>query len=132
MYRVERNDIMSAEKDKLFTANGGRRPFTVPDGYFDGLAGQVMSRIDAVEQKDCVRVSLWAKARKWVAACACVAIVAGAVAYAGFGRHEPHAGAIAVSHSVNDVSASYSSVDMAADYTMLDTDDMYAMMSMSN
>ena len=31
---------MSAEKDKLFTANGGRRPFTVPDGYFDGLAGQ--------------------------------------------------------------------------------------------
>ena len=58
--------------------------------------------------------------------------MAGAVAYAGFGRHEPHAGAIAVSHSVNDASASYSSVDMAADYTMLDTDDMYAMMSMSN
>ena len=118
---------MSAEKDKLFTANGGRRPFTVPDGYFDGLAGQVMSRIDAVEQENCVRVSLWAKARKWVAA-----VVAGAVAYAGFGRHEPRAGAIAGSHSVNDVSASYSSVDMAADYTMLDTDDMYAMMSMSN
>ena len=115
---------MSAEKDKLFTANGGRRPFTVPDGYFDGLAGHVMSRIDAVEQENCVRVSLWAKARKWVAACACVAVVAG--------RHEPRAGAIAVSHSVNDVSASYSSVDMAADYTMLDTDDMYAMMSMSN
>ena len=114
MYRVERNDIMSAEKDKLFTANGGRRPFTVPDGYFDGLAGQVMSRIDAVEQENCV------------------AVVAGAVAYAGFGRHEPRAGAIAGSHSVNDVSASYSSVDMAADYTMLDTDDMYAMMSMSN
>ena len=85
MYRVERNDIMSAEKDKLFTANGGRRPFTVPDGYFDGLAGHVMSRIDAVEQENCVRVSLWAKARKWVAACACVAVVAGAVAYAGFG-----------------------------------------------
>ena len=123
---------MSAEKDRLFTMNGGSHPFTVPNGYFDGLAEQVMGRIDAVEQKACVNVLLWAKARKWVAACACVAIVVGVVAYIDFGRRESHAGAVAASHCVNEVSPSYSSVDMAADYTMLDTDDMYAMISMPN
>lgn len=127
------NNIMDIKKLDLTANVGHRTPFKVPEGYFDDFTNQMMAQIEE-EHAPALKVvgmSAWARARRRIAACACVALVAGAALYAGLSGKKTQASA-SIASSAAEAAYTYSSFDAAADYSMLDSDDMYAMMAMSN
>lgn len=109
-----------------------KRPFTVPEGYFESLTDRVMSNIPANEvrmftKEEPERRFRW---QRYAAAAAVVAAIFGAGLY--FGHHtvaEPQTAAtVAVAEHSNDNSgAAYGSdFDNVADYIMCDDYELYA------
>ena len=64
---TERRKLMK-EEDKILKKVGTENPFRVPDGYFENLTSEVMSRLPekekpAIPQKEPTR---WEKVRPWL------------------------------------------------------------------
>lgn len=43
-----------------------KNPFTVPEGYFDGLTGQIMAQLPARHIETVVERTLWQRMEPWV------------------------------------------------------------------
>lgn len=111
---------------------GRRTPFTVPDGYFDDFASQIMQQLpereaDPTAKVVSIKASWWQRYRKAVVGVAATVCVALAGAGVVFHHHVSQAANDHVAAQSNVTTpAGYSVMDAMADYTMLDSDDMYA------
>ena len=118
------NELMDLER-----RFGKKQPFRVPDGYFDGLVADVMSRLPEQAPAATLRVAWWRR-RPWVAAAAASVCVAAFsmlfFLHAPADRHQVARHEVGQTEVQGDASVSF---DMAADYTMIDSDDIYAMVS---
>ncbi len=55
------------EEDKLMKKFGTDNPFTVPDGYFDNLTEEIMSKLPEKESPlEIKEPSTWSKIRPWL------------------------------------------------------------------
>lgn len=107
-----------SDTDKYdFSHARGRNPFTVPPGYFDHIASDVMARLPEAEAMP--RVGLWRRWRYVAAAAACLCgLVVGVASYVG---HVERQQAVAAAQRSVD-----KTIDQMADYAMYDNGDMYA------
>lgn len=126
---------MMNEENYIKEKMGTRNPFTVPDGYFDQLAQQIIDRLPAEVGEAPVsalspvspspRPAIVRYLRPWLyaAACALLAIVVGAV-YRNVATADSEQ---LVAHQQEAV-ATYSDTYMEdlADYAMLDNEEIYA------
>ena len=119
------------EEQYIIEKAGRRNPFSVPEGYFDTLASQVMSRVDAEgikpqeksqdESKKAEKARVvWFRPLFYSAASVCALFVS-VTAYQHFTSSEPAATA-----PVEATAYSEDSFDEAADYVMIDNQDIYA------
>lgn len=116
---------------------GTKNPFTVPDGYFDSLADQIISRLPAEEEMPAAEIRpltnttgdsrpaivRYLRPLLYAAACAVLAIAVGTVYRNAAVTDTDHL----VAHQQENV-ATYSDTyfeDMA-DYAMLDNEEIYA------
>lgn len=114
-------------KEKL----GSRNPFTVPEGYFDQLATQIIDRLPCEEVSlskpapaPAPRMAVIRRLRPLLYAAACVAIaVFGVTIYLNkhFTDDQLH-----LAQQQETVVYSDAYIDEAADYAMLDNEDIYA------
>lgn len=125
-------------EQRLQTDDGNRRPFTVPEDYFDGLPSRIMGQLATEEQRGKENVPSprrirIRRLRPWaVAAMTAGVVLVGFLSYSmfstpqGHNRPEPD---IRTATSVSGTDASGDGFDAAADYIMMDEDDMYAYMA---
>lgn len=125
---------MMNEEKYIREKMGTRNPFTVPDGYFDSLADQIISKLPAEGQRLTVEGQATTGQRRpaivrylrpllYAAACAVLAIAVGTVYRYAAVSDTDHL----VAHQQENV-ATYSDTyfeDMA-DYAMLDNEEIYA------
>ena len=99
---------------------GTRNPFTVPDGYFDSLADQVISKLPDTRRPAIVR---YLRPLLYAAACAVLAVAVGTFYRNAAVTDADHL----VAHQQENV-ATYSDTYMEdmADYAMLDNEEIYA------
>ena len=112
---------------------GKRNPFTVPQGYFDHLAEQVMQMIPEEETLTVRKHGTQAPAKKailrslrplfYAAACTCIAVF-GVATYLNLDSKASESQQLQ-SNIVTVHSYSDSYIEEAADYAMLDNDDIY-------
>ena len=118
---------MNYEEEVMTDGRFGREnPFRVPDGYFDQLTQQVMSRLPERTAHD----EQPAQARRaalrpllYAAASVVVAVVIGVTTYFQLRPQDEESMTAGTEH----VGGSY--IDEAADYAMLDNMDIYACLS---
>lgn len=121
---------MNREDQHLEQQFGRRTPFRVPEGYFDGLASQILQNLPEPEEQQArvVRHSFWYGRKRTVA----VAAASIGLAILGLGRmvqsDRRAAADMADAHASASVPSEYSAFKALEDYTMLDTEDMYAYM----
>lgn len=109
---------MDNEEKYILNRFGRKNPFTVPEGYFDQLASDVMAQIPKCRPKSRSRM---VELRPWLYAAAC--FVAVVVVTLSFHFRQDNASEMTVS-AVESVDNTY--IDEAADYAMLDNADIYA------
>ena len=118
---------MEPEDVFLLKQFGRKRPFKVPDKYFESLPLRVMEALP--DNEPCVvipRQTFWYKYRYVVASAACVCVIISGI----FVRFcVQSSGTEQFCNKSISNSSSYSSVDDVADYLMMDNNDIYAMMS---
>lgn len=116
---------------ELRAQHGTRRPFAVPEGYFDTLGQRVARRIEAEAAQGstvkAVRKSLWQRLSPLLAA----ASIAGVVALVGLAAYQsdnaPTANTAVANVNSAEANGEYTDeLDRMADYTMIDKDDVYA------
>ena len=56
---------MKKEENNLESLKG-KNPFTVPDGYFEGLTSQIMSQLPEKSEEEVKKVSLMDRVRPWL------------------------------------------------------------------
>lgn len=109
---------MTNEETYIKERMGGRQPFTVPEGYFEGLAARVMQQLP--DEQPAARVR---PLRRWLYAAACVVaiFVLGAIAYTSLDSagQQP-----LLSETVEQLPAD-DYLDEAADYAMMDNHEIY-------
>lgn len=54
------------EENELRKKYGAPSPFTVPEGYFENLAGKVMEQLPEKESQPQPEVTMWERVRPWV------------------------------------------------------------------
>jgi hypothetical protein len=54
------------EKIKQWDKLGDKNPFKVPEGYFEGLTAQIMSRLPKKTNEETKVVSLWERTKPWL------------------------------------------------------------------
>lgn len=114
------------EEQYLINKAGKENPFRVPEGYFDSLASQVMSRVDAEGNKpqdmpmiEKMAKTVWLRPVLYAAASVCALFIS-VTAY-------QHFTAQPVENTTEQVAVySDNSFDEAADYVMIDNQDIYA------
>lgn len=102
---------------------GTRNVFTVPDGYFDQLAGQVIGRLPADDAAPGTAAVRYLRPLLYAAACVALAIAVGVALHSGTDT----AGESLVAGQT-EAGTAYSDTYMEemADYAMLDNEDIYA------
>ena len=114
------------EEQYLINKAGKENPFRVPEGYFDSLASQVMSRVDAEGNKpqdmpmiEKMAKTVWLRPVLYAAASVCALFIS-VTAY-------QHFTAQPVENTTEQVAVySDNSFAEAADYVMIDNQDIYA------
>lgn len=114
------------EEQYLINKAGKENPFRVPEGYFDSLASQVMSRVDAEGNKpqdmpmiEKMAKTVWLRPVLYAAASVCALFISVTV--------YQHFTAQTVENTTEQVAVySEDSFDEAADYVMIDNQDIYA------
>lgn len=106
---------------------GKRNPFRVPDGYFDGLAAQIMQSLPEQQPKRRAK-SVFMRPVFYAAASVCALLVAGAAWMWHPSSEASSAGPVQASvvsqPQQQDTGEGY--FDEAADYMMLDNHEIYA------
>ena len=115
---------MMNEEEYLTQRMGKRRPFTVPDGYFDSLADRVMQQIPATEPR---KRSVVKTLRPWLYAAACIVLVVASIVFVStYKTDESHLLKTANNDNSSEMTvAGDNYIDDMADYTMVDNDDIY-------
>lgn len=111
-------------EEQLIQEYGRKRPFKVPENYFENFTADFMSRLPEREAS-VVKMNLWKRYRTMVAAAACfigLATLSGAYLF----QHQPEQGAQVMAAQPASANTPRTSFDQAADYMMIDTDDMYS------
>ena len=54
------------EENELRKKYGAPNPFSVPEGYFENLAGKVMEQLPEKESQPQPEVTMWERVRPWV------------------------------------------------------------------
>ena len=119
---------MTAEEKYLEDKYGKKRPFKVPNGYFDSFANKIMDQLPEHQPVMTPHISMWRKLRPAITVAASVCAVMFSVMIFSH-KTKPTASPLANNTTKSITSDSYSTLDYAADYTMLDNDDIYVMMS---
>lgn len=116
---------MNKEEQILKNRFGNDNHFTVPEGYFEQFAQQLMEQLPEREARVIkMQPNLWHRLRPAILAAACLAGVVFSVGiYQKSGKQVP-----ADMVAQMDVQG-YIDLDEAADYMMLDNDDIYAYMA---
>ena len=125
---------MMNEEEYIRQKMGERNPFTVPEGYFDTLASQIMAKVEAegVEARDIKTGKekrakvVWLRPVLYAAASVCALFVS-VVAYQSYseqGVAAPTQNVVANNQVMMD-----EYFEEAADYVMLDNQDIYACLS---
>ena len=110
------------EEEYIREELGTRNPFTVPDGYFDHLAGRVIDRLPpAASERKPSAVVRRLRPLLYAAACAVLAIAVGAIL-----RYSASGSLPAVAQQQEQAAYSDTYMDDMADYAMLGNDDIYA------
>lgn len=124
---------MKSDEKYIETRFGKKAPFTVPEGYFDNLAKSIMSDVgaDACVPENTRRAGLWQRCRRYVAAAACAAAVAGGLSVWTASKYGDNGSAAVAEKHVRQAGAqpAASVSDEEINYTMLDNDDMYTLMA---
>ena len=121
---------MMNEEEYLKSKVGNRNPFTVPEGYFEQLAQQVMDRIPAVTQelKPAPKKTVFKQLRPWLyaAACVCVGVFTAGVLFHSQNDNSKELEQMATleQENINYYSDNY--IDEEADYAMFDNQEIYA------
>ena len=121
---------MMNEEEYLKSKVGNRNPFTVPEGYFEQLAQQVMDRIPAVTQelKPAPKKAIFRQLRPWLyaAACICVGVFTAGVLFNSQNDNSKELQQMATleQENINYYSDNY--IDEEADYAMFDNQEIYA------
>lgn len=142
MIKTEDMQEMSPDEKYLEARFGKPNPFKTPDGFLDGLADSIINNVErsVANEVPCmaggdahvaigVRHAWWARYRRYVAAAACLVLVAvgAAVYFAAAGPERTNAYAASARHGA-EATSSYT-YDEIADYTMLDNDDIYSLLA---
>ncbi len=121
---------MINEEEYLIKNMGKQLPFTVPDGYFDRLAAEVMARIpEAPAEKKPARVAVMKRLRPWLyaAACICVGVFIAALAFTSkHGDTITQQQMASVEQNTTNSFVNDSYIDEEADYAMIDNQEIYA------
>ena len=118
------------EEEYLKSKVGNRNPFTVPEGYFEQLAQQVMDRIPAATQevKPAPKKTVFKQLRPWLyaAACVCVGVFTAGVLFNSQNDNSKELEQMATleQENINYYSDNY--IDEEADYAMFDNQEIYA------
>ena len=115
------------KEDMMIENMSKQNPFSVPEGYFDTLASQIMAKVDeqAKPAKPAKRAKVvWLRPVLYAAASVCALFIS-VVAYQSHTEAPIAAPPVAVAESQ---SMDYS-FDEAADYLMIDNQDIYACLS---
>ena len=121
---------MMNEEEYLKSKVGNRNPFTVPEGYFEQLAQQVMDRIPAATQelKPAPKKTVFKQLRPWLyaAACVCVGVFTAGVLFNSQNDNSKELEQMATleQENINYYSDNY--IDEEADYAMFDNQEIYA------
>lgn len=116
---------MINEEDYVRSKMGNKNPFTVPEGYFEQLAGDILNKIPNSVQKD-QKPALIKHFRPllYAAACVCIAMF-GIVIYQNLDKQgNDTLNTNIISHNTTDYNDKF--IDDAADYAMIDNDEIYA------
>ena len=121
---------MMNEEEYLKSKVGNRNPFTVPEGYFEQLAQQVMDHIPATTQelKPAPKKTVFKQLRPWLyaAACVCVGVFTAGVLFNSQNDNSKELEQMATleQENINYYSDNY--IDEEADYAMFDNQEIYA------
>ena len=115
---------MTNEEDYLVRHMGKKRPFTVPDGYFDHLANRVMEHIPAAEP---ARRSLKRTLQPWLYAAACLVVLVASIVFITAYRSDSTQQQPTALHNGEQLTGTPGDnyIDAMADYTMVDNEDIY-------
>lgn len=115
---------MINEEDYIKSKISHRNPFTVPEGYFECLANQVMTRIPAKKpQKRSIIMRL--RPVVYVAACICIGIF-GIFIYQNLETQSSKNAQVNSAISQKSAELNDAFIDEATDYAMLGNEDIYA------
>jgi hypothetical protein len=115
---------MINEENYIRSKMGNKNPFTVPEGYFEQLTGDIMSKIPAPAQKE-QKPAFIKRLRPllYAAACVCIAMF-GVVVYQNLDKQSNDTLNASISHNAAEYNDKF--IDDAADYAMFDNDEIYA------
>lgn len=103
---------------------GRRRPFKVPEGYFEKLEEHVIGKVNGLPIIK--RHTVWHRVRPWTwAACAAAAITVSVFCFKNVKWGDGKPSDTALNMVAPSVSADYI-IDEMSDYAMLDNDDYYS------
>lgn len=113
---------MINEENYIRNKMGNKNPFTVPEGYFEQLAGDIIQKIPAqMEQKPTLIRRL--RPLLYAAACVCIALF-GTVIYQNLDKQTNES--LKGNFSQNAAVYNDTYMDDATDYAMFDNSEIYA------
>lgn len=125
-------------ESNLHSEFGNKRPFTVPEDYFENLSDRIIAQFPAedsdVNVSNAKKVGIFSRLKPVLVAASVVGLVF--VAYLSYNsflakenNEEKQVATKFVEKSTQRDTVSTDAVDEAVDYMMIDEDDMYAYMS---
>ena len=116
---------MINEEDYIRNKMGNKNPFTVPEGYFEQLTGDIMSKIPAQKEIEQQKPALIKRLRPllYAAACVCIAVF-GVVIYQNLDKQTKETLQKNFSQNTREYNDTF--IDDATDYAMFDNNEIYA------
>ena len=113
---------MTNEDLYLNNRMGKKNPFTVPEGYFSQLAGNIMAQLPEKQQP-----TIFRRLRPWLYAAACICVAVFSVTlYLNSEKSSPEQQPVAAIEQQIDNYYNDYYMDEEADYAMVDNQEIYA------